>query len=860
MIIRPPLTPPSRAHRFFSQQAIPQRPKRHWNILRLNNDKMYYQHNIVSYKDTKLDFDHRLEPVCVLLNTCINKAALIDDFIISRHNNTVDPGNKCNVVSITAAARSAVLKQFTQIFRDEAGNIDALTTFRDDFRARLGITTTIDTPEDQKLIAGFLRAIERMAPFSVEQHTAFKELCLPEFKMTPNLQSFPEDRQYDPPYFLNSGGTLQMSAYHGTYQEDDHVIQKELPAIHSVILDDDLAAIQKRLAANPYEVNFKDPWGIRAHELASYVASHDIYNHMLAVRKTLIPKSMGEFDRLKHETVVMNVFSTNDDEPAYWQRNAQRIKSNRAEYDKVRALPIPVRSDLHLACIAGTIDLVQKTLKEEPNRLNEQDPRGYTPLLLAAANGHADLTDWLLEQKASLKDVWFTDPLYENPNTARLIGRCINVSIGRENAVMLRLIDNAATPEVMLRLLRYRVDPHVLNNRLEIAIYQNDINMATYLSHYLKHYPKFMGLTALDLSLRYANKFGTKMTASLLRASDEPLPPGPYDTDLVADLRARKVDESLFKANSAFYDISQEVAQLFAEHNKRYAARQKRKAERAILRSEQNHGDVFVSEFIAKNTPIISVIKPFSKIDPAEMAEIQRIFFANFTLVDNSTADAEQKFIKNELTQRKDIPAFVNLFYANEKLIGFLCYEVITAPNNKYIVFHGRLGAMDPDPAVRSLTHGLLAIAFRAMLAVKKLYPNKPVHTYAESIYPGFGLLAALPPDIDSFPKFVKPIEFIREVVHLTGETLVGNVIHTKLKVKECVVPEDNQTLNLFLVLTGGKVELAMPLCYDIDEKTETAYFNNMQGHGLEKEQLDLMQEYFNAWEIGESLRLQARM
>lgn len=54
-------------------------------------------------------------------------------------------------------------------------------------------------------------------------------------------------------------------------------------------------------------------------------------------------------------------------------------------------------ASIHVAVLEGKIGSVQAILDEQPNKLNEQDSSGMTPLMHAASCGDKDMVDELLK-------------------------------------------------------------------------------------------------------------------------------------------------------------------------------------------------------------------------------------------------------------------------------------------------------------------------------------------------------------------------------------------------------------------------------------------------------------------------------
>ena len=186
-------------------------------------------------------------------------------------------------------------------------------------------------------------------------------------------------------------------------------------------------------------------------------------------------------------------------------------------------------------------------------------------------------------------------------------------------------------------------------------------------------------------------------------------------------------------------------------------------------------------------------------------------------------------------------------------MIAFASYELIKSDKG-FVLLHNRLAGNDANYG----SHGILTIAFRAMVALKMAFHDHKWISYAETIYPGLALFAALPGDIDFFPKFTGLANLINEVVRLTGEELVGQTVRTKLKVNDRGPLQDSQILNFYAIMTGGDIEQAMPLCYEVTDEVVKSYYEVAAPYGIRAENLQGLKDYIREkalHDIGHGMR-----
>lgn len=787
----------------FPFKPAPKNTTHKWKIALLR-DSQTFCYNIPAYQQEATD-RRFYYPMRVFHFTCQDPLAPIEDIIVARYRNRV----KCKhseendeFFCIMAAPREGVVNKFKQNFKSiHNGTFRPLLASMDDWRQRFGFVAACHKSHETQQALEILADLHAIVP--VPEY--IMEIChnlmmAPKFVETEAILGFPKD-MFDAPYFAFSRATLYFGGgNYRTFFEDEAIIRDVIPPLHQAILDNDEAAIKSIIQADPNTVNLKDPWGVTAYDIAQYATSIETWYLFLEAKYKTGPISMG--DRLTlHNAAISYLNSDNT-------KTEKQIAADQAKMQRYRYLikqPIQKRNNLHLACINGDIEAVKAYIAADKNRLEEQDPRGFTPALLAAANGHATLLRWLLQQGASREKVVFKHPFH--------------------GLIQYRLIDNAATGEVMNVLLQYRIDPAEFNNnRLIHAILNNQISIAKFLIYYLQNLPHYKGLNAVNLALHLTPQYGTEMLRMILMAHDALVQSGPYDSN-----------------------IPTAVAALLEQHNKRQEAKAKKKLLCAKWLSESIVGNHIVTWFHSENLFFKSVIKSVAEINSEEREMLFELFDSNFGMV--NPQDNKREYFEEQLAYNRDKPGYINLFYLGNRIIAFFEFEIIADKHHQigeFILFHAKLGANDPQFS----SHGWLAIGFRAMTAINA--HNKRIFVYAEAVPPGLGLCGMLPPQVEFNPKQALPEDFMQQVVRLTESELKGKKIYTKVKTQVRHIDSDNIVLDYFKTMTGGSDEIAMAACYEVTPFAIIKYLEKIAPNGIGTVELKEFQAH---WEEFQGIR-----
>lgn len=780
-----------------------------------------YNYNIASCEGIQPD-SRFIEARCIVYTKNKNPRAIFDDMIISRHKNRIKQLGGKELISFTVTARTSVGKQMLTLLCAQKRRPRIHLDLTNDARIRVGITTTCVNEEDKALLLEMLKIIHATSPIPENLFCALPSLMAETFEETEAIRALPVDLKIRPVFFNNTSCTLKFGGYSfAHFKEDDATIERDLPLIHQAVLNHEYQIVKKILEQNPEMANKKDPWGIPAHRLALGLGPLPLYELFVAARQKCISFSESDRDQKHVDRFILPTWEETGHNAVIamgCSRESAEIKfaQYKENYVTLMNSPKPTRSILHLACINGDIQTVKDTLLIQPERLNEQDARGYTPLLLAAANGHADTVRWLLAKGASYELTSYERPL-DGPYTY-----C--------------LIDHAATPEVLQAILKVTTNQKTLKQKLVSAIEHNDIRMALRLADYLKENFNYRGLSALDLAMKLSGYNGIELVENLLLLHDEFVPEGPYDTDL-RDYIESKV---LFKIEDPLMsNMDARIPGLLEEHNKKIMHKQHKKEERIKLHNEyiekENNSVQLVSEFHSKDLSIQSVFKRVSSLSEDERKNVHQLFFSNFEMMYENTSENKQKYLKKALDEDEDKPAFINLFYENNALIAFMTFELIFSENT--IIFHGKLAANANE--VSYTTQRLISLSFRAICAIKLLtQENKKVFVYVKAIHPGLGLCAVLPNiQPDFFPKYQNSISesFVQKIVEKTDETMVDGKILAKLRIKnERPIDTKNPTVRFFSTETGGEVKDAMPVCYEITQEVMEHYVESYKHHHID--------------------------
>lgn len=791
-----------------------------WRPRQLRNS-LVYSFNIAAYNG-RSDTDPKYHPplyILSLVNT--NPKCCLDEVVIARHQNrSADPSYN-HLISIQARARIGVSQKMWDAFFKQKGLMTYLpTNYTQDARPRIALTDTCDST---LRLDKFIDFINELAPLSTEITQQINSLMIPrdDNDVVANLpHKFPYDEKASPPYFQHAAA--QMPANGGAreryYDRFDDTIVEHLPPIHQAILNRDYQTINSLLAQDPELANMKDPWGEEAHFLAQTVGPLDLFKLFYEARKKIKSYSLGDEDQkqidyhwLKHK------------EADYREPTAIDFKS----YLQKIQQPIPVRSPLHAACRDGNIDLVKQILTQSPERLEEQDPRGYTPLIIAMAKNHTDVVRWLLQKGASTQEVmfWFSRP-----------------GVEAKSLFCFHPADHASTPEIMELILYYSVDPHIFHENLAKAIRENNIPMAKCMLYYLKKLPIYRGLTALEYALQQSAKHGSALLSSLLNFYDDYVPEGEYDLNITELVRTKfRSDPTHTSPDSPYaYNISPEIADMLKKHNTKIERLEYIRANKQKLLSDEfiETKGVIKSKFLAADgTEIISIIKPLSMIthedspnNPfSERAQLKKIFLNCFKMCGNDIPESQEKYITDAFIKDDHTPneseQYINLFKVKEKLISFFTFEIkesIHPDYNEFTLFHAKLAGNEDIPAAKELAN----LAFRVPLAMMELEPKMKLFNFFKAIPPGNGL-RLIPKFVRFFPKYVLSSDFMMHIVSLVGEQLNDKTMPAKLE----VITSRQNTKSTFVFdyfehIVPAGTKAGMATCFKFDELTIKEYMD----------------------------------
>ncbi len=788
-----------------------------WNILRVRNS-LSYCHNISSYRQTFID-GRFIEPRSVFYAKCLDRRLPFDDLIIARHKNRAKEHDGKEFISMMASARLGVAQQFLQLLWKKGSKALLQMHFEDDSRARIGITTSCGDAEYVQSLERIIQDINQVAPLPPQFMSVVASMLKEDFDPDSVENVFPYDADIKPIYFVHQATTAYFSPNYETYAQ--HVdIPQVLPAIHQAILDANVEAVQQMLLQNPALANTRDPWGIPSHDLARRIGPLAIFELMVEARKKLTPVSPGDRVMERNSQFILR----NWRESGYSaiisigmkERPQAIFQKHREDYLALTRTPMHKRNELHLAVIAGEKEKVMAILTAQPERIEEQDPRGFTPLLLAAANGHADMVRWLIARGASHDNVKYTLPGY--------------------GEMILRLVDNASTPEVMQTVLRLKSNPHEINPRLLQAVRENDVRMARYLSYYLQQWPLENGLTAIELAMTLSDKYGPEMTRNLLLCHDEYFPAAPYDDELGAFLRKSIPDKTLWDAKLFNQRIHPAVYQCMAQHNARLADKEQRRENKVKLMFDVLTAEGLVSEFSMPGLPIKSIVSRCSSKD-INISEIYELYYQTFSLIANDTPENRLANIKYELADSEACKTYINRFYHGNKLIAFMTFEIFEVDNK--LIFHANIGTNRAEKAYTS--QGLMLLALRAMIAMKATSNGKKCYVYINGLCPGLGVSSILFDNHAYYPKHITEDltpAFVEKIVKKAGEKWVDGKIEEFIKLNSVREPALNRITSFFRDTQGDDIRFGMPVCYEMTDALVQSYIDKAAAHNIDAKSL----------------------
>lgn len=831
-----------------------------WTPHRFEGRQIYTRHTAHCIYPENQWLDYRFHtPTYMVSYHCEGKKSCVGEVVIARHKNSHVGFKKDDIISMVAILRTGVIDRFSNESKEYTKktpvNYYYIThNFIDDRRAKFGITTSCLDPNEKAKLSGFLQMIHSIEPIDEEMNNEIEAIMADDFDpkqpVSGRLETFSDLK---PVYFqhheniLHWGGVFQR--YHS---EEDKELIREIPEIHMAILNKENNKIIKMLEENPKLANKKDPWGTEAHDLASDLCSLEIFEYFVEARERCGAYSRTDKSRQDNYYIGIayaksngndriGIFFSSTGKESPYKKGSSILARKRVEMTAdyfSKELP-PEREALHQACIAGNDDLVFSILSDNPTRINEQDPRGYTPLLLAVANGHFKLSEWLIDNHASLDVI-------ESP-------------LPRSGSIS--LMENAKTPEIIELLMHHGIDPHPwYNDRLIEAIRDHNTTMVKYLLYYYTmELPTYRGLTALEYALQLSEENGPEIVSLMLSHSIENVPQGPYDLHL----REKTIEEAGPDEKPTFLDegspflinITPEVVKLLEEHNNRIdqqhakdLKKPKWQADKILLENQQ-----LIEEFKNENITITSVMKPLSTLCDAELQKVGELFCTNFefTSLNDNIEDLKKHLYENELQIDKPGNKYINLFYDGDKLVSFIAFELKQSSHpickGGFTLFHGILGATLPDSKYANC--GFASLAFRVPLALSLMQRDHRFYLFTQTLKPGY-VLGIFPRFVSFYPKNNIPLDLNKHIANLVGVDLAGKTIPLqRIRVKPRLLPtvektERNHVFEYFhhIIPFGDD---AMPTILEYTQRNQKLFMDALKYYDIGEREMEKFRTYF---------------
>lgn len=797
----------------------------HWSIRRLPNSSVISNH--VADPLRAKGFDSRYHtPKWIYSCRSFDFTKPWSELVITEHNNPFENKPELNhLVSVLLFSREGVTQKFLKHFEKTPCSI--MFDFQNDLSARLSITGSCKNPGDLLDLSTFLKIVNQNQPFSPQMQQQIDRILDVTPSINSLLEEIPLDEKYNPVYFQHNENTLIFGGayeqYHPIY---DSSISHSIPELHQHILNGNKKAVSILLEKNPNLVYQKDPYGIEAHKLAKSLGLLEIFTLCYQAMQTIPIPSLGTYHLLKNYKIILREWKETGIGIFYFGSKSgvevfqDGVNKFRDQYLRLIKKPIPVRSALHVACLKGDIESVKNFLNEQPELVESQDPRGFTPLLLALATNNIPLLRWLIEEKkVSLKTVEFQTPLGDE--------------------ITLRPIDHATSPQAMEIILHYGVDPHEFNNRLIVAIYNNDIAMVEYLLYYLHELPSELGLNAVELAMRLSRtpRYGTKVLELLLMHYEQEVAYGPYDTNIHQYMKDILKDITDFNALLSPYtnNLPEDVAKKLIEHNQRMQKNRERLRNRVIPSSIAVviPGESISETLKSEENIFQSQLKPIHKLSEQEIHDIKQLFFSNFQMYENNTEVNRNNYINHALEENPEAAnTQIYLIYHEKTLVFFLTIEQLAIEQKQ--VFHFKLGANHKNFSAHAFTD----FVFRIPLAYKSLHPKESVLVYFKAIPPGL-FLTTFPKHVHFFPKYQYSRESLQKIVEATGESLNHKKIRVKLKVLNTRSSNfKTKDTSYFEHIVGEGRENAMAGVFEFDDDNCSRYRQKLDNRGIGKEHM----------------------
>ena len=754
--------------------------------------------NIPSYKGKRLRLG---KPKCVLYLLSTDIDSIFHKILIARYSGVR------NYLVLMVAPNS--FGRHSEAFFSDLWNQDTPTELLIHHtigapEIRIGVTIDIEEPGGKNLILCMLRVIDHFRPLPVQMPYIIDCFTTNHFVNTNLLNSIPYLPLFGASYFKPNTFAFPFAPHEANFHEYAADLGGELPDIHRAILYNDVLLTAKLLSENPALVHKKDPWGIKAHQLAYYLGSLPLYERIVRARKCCpTTSSNDESEQFLGEQLLeiwqKTGFTTCAPFGLPCSKEMARIliAQRRKDYEALINGPLPVRSSLHLACIAGTLDTIEKILESNPHCINEPDGLGYTPLLLAAVHGNAQLVQWLLKKGASHQTVIHKNALH--------------------GVTVLKLLDNAATPEVLKALLKVRWDQEEIKDQLCFAIAKNDYSRAKALAYYYKQWrvlDKNHNVTPswIELALGYGDLYHHEtgeLIKTLLMSHDFPIELG-----------------LPFKSEPSTFD-------LLDNHNKKINTKAKSKSLHVHHAYDYIEDNQLISKFESSHLTIQSILKRVEDLTTNEIKQIHALFFSTFEMMYDNSEENQQAYLAHALEDSDERPSYINCFYDGDTLAAFMTFELFEIDNQ--VIFHGKLAGNCNAPQYTS--QQLIALVFRALAATKLQMHDKKVFVYVKAISPGLGLSVAMPGmNPEYYPKYQRDIteSFVTKIVEATGEELTQGKIPAKLRVKGSrKLDETNLPVSWFFSEAGTDGKNALGVCYEMTLPMIKQYLQSLSTHHI---------------------------
>lgn len=754
--------------------------------------------NIPSYKGKRLTLG-KPQSVLYLLSTDVDSA--FHKILITRYS-----GIKDYVVLMVAPSPFGSHKAFFDALWNQ--HIPSELLIHYDIgkpSVRVGVTIDIEDTQGKALILRMLNIIDIARPLPMDIQDIIACFTAKHFVNPNALDSIPYLPLFGASYFKPNKFAFPFAPHQANFREYEADLGGELPDIHRAILHNDVLLTVKLLSENPALVHKKDPWGIKAHQLAYYLGNLPLYECIVHARKRCPTTSSNDESEQFLGEQLLEIWQDTGfitcapfGLPPSHKIAQECINQHKKNYEALINGPLPVRSSLHLACIAGTLDTIEKILESNPHRINEPDGLGYTPLLLAAVHGNAQLVQRLLKKGASHQTVIHNNALH--------------------GVTVLKLLDNAATPEVLQALLKVRWDQKEIKDQLCFTIARNDYSRAKALSYYYKQWrvlDKNHNVTPswIELALGYGDLYHHKtseLIKTLLMSHDFPIELG-----------------FTFKAESSTFD-------LLNNHNKKIITKAKSKSLHVQHEYDYIEGNQLISKFESSHLTIQSILKRVEDLTEDEIKKIHALFFSTFEMMYDNSEENQQAYLAHALEDSDERPSYINCFYDGETLVAFMTFELFEIDN--HIIFHGKLAGNCNAPQYTS--QQLIALVFRALAATKLQMHDKKVFVYVKAISPGLGLSVAMPGmSPEYYPKYQRDIteDFVKKIVEATGEELTRGKIPAKLRVKGSrKLDETNLPVSWFFSEAGRDGKNALGVCYEMTLPMIKQYLKSLSTHHID--------------------------